>query len=70
MLSDQEKQEMREDAKSASIRRDCDQLQTFSRFPPSEPVDLDQLLNFLTTMSRFGPPPPPRPFVRYTRVLL
>ena len=70
MLSDEEKQEMLEDARSVSLRGDCDRLQTFSRFPPSEPVDLDQLLNFLTTMSRFGPPAPPRPFIRYTRVLL
>ena len=71
MLSDEEKRQMLEDARSEALRRDFALLQTPPRFPPSAPIDVDELLNFLTTMSRLCPtPPPPRPFITYSRVLL
>ena len=70
MLTDRALQEMKEDAKSATLREDCERLKVLSRTDPSEPVDLDQAIKFLTTMARFGPPSPPREPVPYTRVLL
>lgn len=57
-------------AKSGAIREEFERLRAASRFPTDQPVDLDRLIDFLTTMNRFGPPPQPRPFLRYTRVLL
>lgn len=71
MLSDREKREMKEMAQSEAVRKEFEMLEAASRFSPDEPVNLDQLLNFLTTMARLCPtPPPPRPFVTYTRILL
>ena len=71
MLSDEEKRQMREDANSEALRRDFRLLRTPPRFDPATPIDLDQLLDFLTTMSRLSSlPPPTRPFVPYSRVLL
>lgn len=71
MLSEEEKREMQEMAKSDAVREEFRRLRAASKLPRSTPVDLDQLLDFLTTMSRLCPtPPPPRPFVPYSRVLL
>ena len=71
MLSEEEKRELKEMAASAAIREEFEQLRAASRLPRSQPVDLDQLLDFLTTMARLCPtPPPPRPFVPYSCVLL
>ena len=70
MLSEQERREMAEMARSPAIREEFERLRRASQLDPSQPVDLDQLLDFLTTMSRCFPAPPPRPFVRYSRVLL
>ncbi len=69
-LSEQEKQEMKEMAASTAIREEFEQLRRASQFDPHQPMDLDLLINWLSTMNRCFPPPPPRPFVPYTRVLL
>lgn len=70
MLSNRALQEMKEDANSAKIREDCERLKAFSRTNPSQPVDVDQVIKFLSTMARFGPQPPPREPVHYPRALL
>lgn len=71
MLSEEERREMREMAQSEAIREEFCRLKAASRLDPTQPVDLDQLLDFLTTMSRLSAQPlPQRPFVAYSRVLL
>lgn len=70
MLSERARREMKEDAASATIRADFDRLRALSRGDPSQPVDLDHLINFLSTMTRFCPPVPPREPVSYSRILL
>ena len=71
MLSDEEKRQLKEMAASAAIREEFQRLREASKFPRGQSVNIDELLDFLTTMSRLCPtPPPPRPFVPYTRVLL
>ena len=70
MLSERARREMKEDAKSAIIREDFERLRAASRLDPAQPVDLDRLINFLSTMTRFGPLPPPREPIPYSRVLL
>ena len=70
MLSEQAAREMREDAKSAKIREDVERIRAACRRDPSQPVNLDHVLRFLSSMHRCFPSPPPRPFVSYTRVLL
>ena len=71
MLSEDERREMQEMARSQMIREEFERLRAASRPHPSQPFDLDRLLNFLTTMSRFSTvPPAPRPFHPYARVLL
>lgn len=71
MLSEEERKEMKAMAASASIREEFEQLRAASRCPPGQPMDVDQLLDFLTTISRLSTQPlPPRPFVPYSRVLL
>ena len=71
MFTEEEKRYFQEMAKSSVIREEFRPLRPLSTLPKSEPVDIRQLCNFLTTMSRLSVLPlPPRPFVRYTRVLL
>lgn len=71
MLSDEEKRQMREDAHSEALRRDFALLQTPPLFPPDTPINVDELLDFLTTMSRLCPtPPPPREPIPYRIVRL
>jgi len=70
MLSERARREMKEDAASATIRADFERLRIASRVDPSQPVDLDRVINFLSTMTRFGPPATPREPVSYSRVLL
>lgn len=60
MLSEQEKREMKEDAKSATIREDFERLRRASRLDPNQPMDLDRLVNWLSVMNRCFPLPPPR----------
>ena len=73
MLSEQERREMKEDAASVTIRREFELLSALSRFPTGQPIDVDQVIDFLSTMNQLASPAtfsPPRPFVEYTRVLL
>ena len=70
MLSERARREMKEDAKSTTIRADFERLRRASRVDPSQPVDLDRVINFLSTMTRFGPPAAPREPIPYSRVLL
>ena len=68
MLSEEEKQEMREMAASAAIREEFRRLRKLSA---DQPVDIDRYIQFLTAMSRLNPKPAlPRAFVNYTSVKL
>ena len=60
MLSEQEKREMKEMAASAVIREEFELLRKASQFDPNTPMDLDGLVDWLSTMNRCFPPPPPR----------
>lgn len=69
VLSEEEKQELKAMARSSVIRDEFRQLRKSSYSDPEKPVDIDQLLSFLTTMSRLSSvPTPPRAFVSYTNV--
>ncbi len=69
MLSEEEKRELRSLANSSTLREEFRQLRKSSYADPNKPVDIDQLLSFLTAMSRLCPAPTrPRPFVPYTDV--
>jgi len=70
MLSEQEKREMKEDAKSAVIREDFERLRKVSQFDPDQPMDLDRLVDWLSTMNRAFPLPPPRKPVPYPNARL
>lgn len=71
MLSEQERRDMKEMAASTAVREEFRQLKAASRLPLSQPVDLDQLLDFLTTMSRLAPEPArPTRLTPYRRLLL
>jgi len=69
MLSEEEKQELRAMASSSVIREEFRQLRK-SSYPGTETVvDIDQLLGFLTTMSRLSSVPPSyKSFVSYNTV--
>ena len=67
MLSEQERRELLDMARSAAVREEFRQLEAART---THPVDLDTYVRFLTSMSRFTTPPPLRSFVPYTRVLL
>ena len=65
MLSDDEKRDMKAAAKSDTLRRECDDVRALSQLPVGQPANLDQLVQFLTFMSRLSPtakPEPPIPF--------
>lgn len=69
MLSEGEKQELKDLANSSVIREEFRRLRSASRPEAGDAVDLDKLLNFLTVMSRLpGAPVKPRPSVSYTIV--
>ena len=69
MLSEEEKQEMRELAGSAAIRDEFRLLRKLSS--ARQRVDVDGYIQFLTAMSRLNPKPaPPRIFVEHTLVKL
>ncbi len=67
MLSEQERQEMLEMARSPQIREEFRRLEAARA---KRPVDVEAYIHFLSAMSRILPLPPPRPLVPYTRVLL
>jgi hypothetical protein len=69
MLTDQERRELKEMVASQTIREEFRRLKAASRSATPRAADLDQLLNFLTTMSRFSTQPPrPRQFISYSQV--
>lgn len=71
MLSEEEKREMKEMARSANVREEFQKLSEATRFPHGEPINLDDFIKFLTFMSRLCPtPPPPRHPMCFTRALL
>lgn len=71
MLSKNAKKELRAAARSAKLRKDFERLRAAGARKPGEPVDLDQLVRFLTDTARMFPETGrPRPFISYTRVLL
>ena len=69
MLSDAEKRDLQEMARSAAIREEFRALKAASAPRPGANVDVDALIALLTAMNRILPIPP-RPFVEYSRVLL
>lgn len=68
MLSEEEKQEMKEMAASTAVR---DEFRMLKRLSAARPVDIDRYIQFLTAMSRLRPElSTPRIFVEYTNVKL
>ena len=68
MLSEQEKQELKEMAASLTLREEFRTLRNNSRDAESR-VSLDELVCWLTAMSRICPNlAKPSPFVHYTNV--
>ncbi len=68
MLTDEEKQELKELAGSAAIREEFRLLRRNS-MALQQRVDVDTFISFLTAMSRLNPnPPAPRAFVPYKQV--
>lgn len=68
MLTEEEKQELKELAGSAAIREEFRLLRKNS-IAFQQHVDADQFISFLTAMSRLNPRPvAPRPFVPYKQV--
>ena len=68
MLTDEEKQELKELAGSAAIREEFRLLRRNS-MALQRRVDVDKFISFLTAMSRLNPSPPaPRAFVPYKQV--
>ena len=70
MLSERDRREMKADAASVARREDFERLRAAARTDPTAPVDLDQIINFLSVMNRFGPTPPPRDPVPYANARL
>lgn len=70
MLSEEEKQELKDMAASARIREEFSLLDAASRAAQAK-VTPDQYVKFLSTMFRLTTPPPvKRPFVPYRTVRL
>ena len=68
MLTDEEKQELKELAGSAAIREEFRLLRRNS-MALQRRVDVDKFISFLTAMSRLNPKPAaPRAFVPYKQV--
>lgn len=70
MLSEQAKREMKEMAASAAIREEFEQLRRASQWDANTPMDLDWLVDWLSTMNRAFPLPPPREPVPYSNARL
>jgi hypothetical protein len=71
MLSPDERRELREMAASVSVRRDFRRLKVASRPDRSRPIELGELLRFLTAMNRLSDQPSrPRLLTLYSRSLL
>ena len=70
MLSEEEKREMKEAARSTALRNEFDAIRALSRLPADTPVDLNQLMRFLTFMSRLNPTAARRPVIPYPNARL
>ena len=69
VISEKEKQELRQFAASKAVREEFRLLRRYSL--RRCPVDLDEYIRFLTTCARlFSKPLRQRPFVHYTQVKL
>ena len=69
MLSEDEKRELKSLANSSTLRDEFRQLRAASYAGIEKPMDIDQLLSFLTTMARLcSVPPSQKAFVPYTVV--
>jgi hypothetical protein len=69
MLSDEERRDLLAMAGSTSLRDEFRALKAASQLDPSQPVDLDRFMEFLSAMSRLAELQS-RAFVHYERVLL
>ena len=70
MLTENEKQEMREMAGSALLREEFRTMRRNSR-AIEDKLNIDELIHWLTAMARVSPPPANiRPFIYYTNVKL
>jgi hypothetical protein len=68
VLTEKEKQELREMAGSASLREEFRTMERNSRAIDAR-LSVDQFIQWLTAMARISPvSAKPRPFVRYTNV--
>jgi hypothetical protein len=66
MLTEEEKQELREMGSSMTLREEFRTLRRNSRSGEGN-ISVDDLMQWLTAMAQIGPQPrTPRPFVRYT----
>lgn len=72
MLSEEERREILEMARSAAVREEFRRLKMIARQEAAvKPTSLDQFMAFLTTMNRLSSnAPAPRRFPSYSRVLL
>lgn len=71
MLSEQEKRELLEMGRSASVRQEFERVRQASALPRGKPVNLDQVVQFLSFMSRFcAVPARPRPPISYPNARL
>lgn len=70
VLSEEEKREMKDVARSAAVRAEFQNVREASQLPLSESVNLDQLVSFLSFMSRLSSPPPPRTPIHYPHARL
>jgi len=67
MLSEEEKNELREMGKSATLREEFQVLRQNSQALERR-VSIDELIHWLTAMTHILPPTPPRPFIAYKNV--
>jgi hypothetical protein len=69
MLSEEEQWEIQV-LSSERVRAALARLQALARNHSGTSFYLDEYMKFLTMVHMLFPPPPPRPFVPYSRVLL
>ena len=69
MLSEQDRRDLLEMARSASVRDEFRQVRALSRAAASC-VPLQAAVHWLSVMNRLSPPPPPRQPIPYAHVLL
>jgi hypothetical protein len=67
MLSEEEKNDLREMAKSTRLREEFQALRENSQALERQ-VSIDELMRWLTAMTQILPSTPPRPFLEYKNV--